>query len=214
MLIVNDPIDSPPITRKPSAASKKPHYVNNKEFSSAVVAYVNSVHESRRASKPEPKITPYIGSCILKIAEGLSRKFNFIGYSYREDMVLDGVANCVRAIMNYKVEAATRSGTPNAFGYFGLICHNAFLRRIAKEKRQQEIKMRYIDFAGASAFADFEGCEIDGDSMVARVRSKNSLNDEKTDQFPKDPPPPKEPVEKKVKVPKSSSKSLEAFFVQ
>ena len=88
---------------------KKEHYVNNKEFSQAVVDYVNSVTEARDNHETEPIITNYIGECFLKIAEGLSHKPNFISYTYREEMVMDAVENCVKAIMNYDINKATRT---------------------------------------------------------------------------------------------------------
>ena len=154
------------------ARRAKEHYVNNKEFSHAVVDYVNSVNEARAKDKTEPKITNYIGSCFLKIAEGLSHKPNFFSYTYREEMVMDAVENCIKAIMNYDIEKATRTGLPNAFAYFTQISYYAFLRRIAKEKKQQDIKERYIDYAGADAFADFDG-DCDSEYIVDQVRQKS-----------------------------------------
>lgn len=153
----------------------KEHYVNNKEFSQAVVDYVNSVNESRSAGKDEPVITDYIGRCFLKISDGLSHKPNFIGYTYREEMVMDAVENCIKAIMNYNVEKATRTGLPNAFAYFTQISYYAFLRRIAKEKKQQDIKERYIAYAGADAFADFESemPTAQSDNIIGTIRAKN-----------------------------------------
>ena len=153
------------------ARRAKEHYVNNKEFSQAVVDYVNSVNAARAKDKTEPKITNYIGSCFLKIAEGLSHKPNFFSYTYREEMVMDAVENCIKAIMNYDIEKATRTGLPNAFAYFTQISYYAFLRRIAKEKKQQDIKERYIDFAGVDAFADFDG-DCDSEFIVDQVRQK------------------------------------------
>ena len=153
------------------ARRAKEHYVNNKEFSHAVVDYVNSVNEARAKDKTEPKITNYIGSCFLKIAEGLSHKPNFFSSTYREEMVMDAVENCIKAIMNYDIEKATRTGLPNAFAYFTQISYYAFLRRIAKEKKQQDIKERYIDFAGVDAFADFDG-DCDSEFIVDQVRQK------------------------------------------
>jgi hypothetical protein len=150
----------------------KPHYVNNKEFSQSVVDYVTSVNEARDAEKDEPIITDYIGRCFLKIAEGLSHKPNFVGYTYREEMVMDAVENCIKAIMNYNVKKATRTGLPNAFAYFTQITYYAFLRRIAKEKKQQDIKEKYMDHAGADAFMD-SGNFSDGAGIVDRVRYKS-----------------------------------------
>ena len=166
----------------------KPHYVNNKQFSQSVVDYVTSVNEAREKMLDEPRITEYIGTCFLKIAEGLSHKPNFVGYTYREEMVMDGVENCIKAIMNYDVKKATRTGLPNAFAYFTQIVYFAFLRRIAKEKKQQEIKEKYIDYAGASAFMEI-GDHPDSNGIVDRVRYKSQrirYNDDKIKQFGKE----------------------------
>ena len=121
---------------------KKQNYINNKDFSAAVCEYV----EKYNASENEKPIVPnYVALGFQQIAEGLSRKPNFIGYSYRDEMVMDAIENCLKAIRNYNIEAATRSGKPNAFAYFTQICYYAFLRRIAKEKKQKEIKDELID---------------------------------------------------------------------
>jgi len=129
-------------------AKEKPHYVNNREFSYAVVEHVKAYNEAKEAGKVTPKIPDYVATSFLKIAEGLSHKSNFIRYTYREEMVMDAVENCLKAILNYNIEAATRTGNPNAFAYFTQICYYAFLRRIAKEKKQQDIKFKFIEKAG------------------------------------------------------------------
>jgi hypothetical protein len=136
---------------------EKPHYVSNKDFSNAVVEYCTTVKEAKEQGKPHPVVTNYIATCFLKIAEGLSHKGNFVRYTYREEMVMDAVENCLKAIENYDIEAATRSGKPNAFAYFTQISWYAFLRRIQKEKKQQDIKMKYIAEADISAFMDGDG---------------------------------------------------------
>ena len=124
------------------------HYVNNKEFSQAVVEYCKIVEEAKANKTTLPIVPNYIATCFLRISEGLSHKSNFIRYTYREEMVMDAVENCLRAIENYNIEAATRTGLPNAFAYFTQISWYAFLRRIAKEKKQQEIKLRYLSQSG------------------------------------------------------------------
>ena len=131
---------------------KKPHYVNNANFSSAVVEYVKSVNEAKEKDEILPKVPNYIAQCFLKIAEGLAHKSNFIRYTYREEMVMDAVENCLKAVENYNIEAATRTGNPNAFAYFTQITWYAFLRRIAKEKKQQDIKQKYMSQSGVEAF--------------------------------------------------------------
>ena len=131
---------------------QKPHYVNNKQFSQSVVDYVKTVKAAEAEGKQLPVVPDYIAQCFLKIAQGLSHKANFIRYTYREEMVMDAVENCLKAINNYDIEAATRTGKPNAFAYFTQITWYAFLRRIAKEKKQQEIKMKYIANSGIEDF--------------------------------------------------------------
>ena len=133
-------------------AKKKAHYINNKDFSHAVVDYVSLANEAKEKGKPVPKVTDYISTCFIKIAEGLSHRPNFVRYTYREEMVMDGVENCLRAINNYKIETATRTGKPNAFSYFTQIVYFAFIRRITKEKKQQDIKMRFIERMGIEDF--------------------------------------------------------------
>ena len=141
------------------------HYVNNAEFSQAVVDYVTIVNDCQRNNTEIPKVPDYIAQCFLRISEGLSHKSNFIRYTYREEMVMDAVENCLKAILNYNLEAATRTGKPNAFAYFTQITWYAFLRRIAKEKKQQDIKMKYLTKSGIENFVDNEH----GDNMTHQV---------------------------------------------
>jgi hypothetical protein len=140
------------------AKKKSIHYVNNKEFSQAVVDYVKTVQEAKAKEEQLPIVPDYIAQCFLKIAEGLSHKSNFIRYTYREEMVMDAVENCLKAIENYNIEAATRSGNPNAFAYFTQISWYAFLRRIAKEKKQQDVKLKYLSQSGIEQYilSDFD----------------------------------------------------------
>src|SRR5210317_1410926 len=141
------------------------HYVNNADFSQAVVDYVTTVREAKKKQEQLPIVPDYIAQCFLRIAEGLSHKSNFIRYTYREEMVMDAVENCLKAIENYNLEAATRTGKPNAFAYFTQITWFAFLRRIEKEKKQQDIKMKYINQSGIENFLDNEL----GDAQSAAV---------------------------------------------
>lgn len=136
---------------------KSIHYVNNADFSQAVVEYVTVVNEAKESGKQIPIVPDYIAQCFLRIAEGLSHKSNFSRYTYREEMVMDAVENCLKAIENYNLETATRTGKPNAFAYFTQITWYAFLRRIAKEKKQQDIKLKYLTSSGLETFIEVEG---------------------------------------------------------
>ena len=145
--------------------SERPHYVNNAEFSQAVVDYVVTVREAREKGEQDPMVPDYIAKCFLKICEGLSHKSNFVRYTYREEMVMDAVENCLNAVGNYNIEAATRKGKPNAFGYFTQISWFAFIRRIKKEKKQQDVKLKYLAESGMEEFM----IDPDEDPAVART---------------------------------------------
>ena len=148
----------------------KPHYVNNKQFSQTVVDYVKEVQAAEAAGEPIPIVPDYIAQCFMRIAEGLSHKSNFVRYTYREEMVMDAVENCLKAITNYKIETATRTGNPNAFAYFTQICYFAFLRRLSKEKKQQDIKFKFIEEAGIEDFIHYdENGPVDHSGEMAYV---------------------------------------------
>ena len=127
------------------ARKKSENYINNKEFSQAVFSYVEECNECKKKGIQVPVVPNYVALGFQQIAEGLSHRPNFISYSYRDEMVMDAVENCLKAIRNYNIEAATRTGNPNAFAYFTQISYYAFLRRIAKEKKQQDIKDSYFE---------------------------------------------------------------------
>ena len=163
------------------AKTQNKHYVNNKEFSQAVVDYCVTVEQSKSNNEQLPIVPDYIAKCFLKIAEGLSYKSNFIRYTYREEMVMDAIENCLKAIKNYNIEAATRTGNPNAFAYFTQISWYAFLRRIAKEKKQQDIKMKYIKSSGIEEYIDDPSGDGTSNTVVRNFVDtlKNRIDDVK-----------------------------------
>jgi DNA-directed RNA polymerase specialized sigma24 family protein len=120
---------------EPKVKKPKPHYVDNQMFLEAMIAYRKSIREAEESGSEKPIIPNYIGECIMKIATKLSYSPNFINYSYRDDMILDGIENCIRYIDNFDAEKSS-----NPFSYFTQIIYYAFLRRIKKEKDQSEIK--------------------------------------------------------------------------
>lgn len=155
-------------------SSRGDDYVNNKEFSAAVSEYVLRAKVEKDAQREPPQITNYIAECLMKIANGLSRSPNFVNYSYREDMVMDAVENCIKAINNYNIDSPTRTGNPNAFSYFTQISYYAFLRRIAKENKQSDIKRNLIEKGGIGNFAEFEDSDIQiGETLIEKVRQRN-----------------------------------------
>ena len=118
---------------------KKPHYVNNKEFLQAMIDWKATVVEAEANDEFRPQVTNYIGECFLKIANHLSYRPNFINYTYREEMISDGIENCLQYIDNFDPEKSK-----NPFAYFTQIIYFAFVRRITREKKQSKIKDRLL----------------------------------------------------------------------
>ena len=121
------------------AEKKKVHYVDNKKFLAAIVERKEQIKEAEGMGDPKPQITNYLGECILKISNHLSYRPNFINYTYKEEMISDGIENSLQYIDNFDPEKSK-----NPFAYFTQIIYYAFIRRIAKEKKQQKIKERIL----------------------------------------------------------------------
>ena len=119
--------------------TKKPHYVNNAEFLQAIIEYKKACQEAEESGDDKPIIPNYLGECILKIARKLSNRPNFINYSYKDDMILDGIENCIQYFDNFNPEKSK-----NPFAYFTQIIYFAFLRRIDKEKKQAYIRGKLV----------------------------------------------------------------------
>ena len=121
----------------------KENYVNNREFLDALMVYRQKVAAAKESGDPKPMVPNYIGECFLKIATHLSYKPNFVNYMFREDMICDGIENCLQYIDNFNPEKST-----NPFAYFTQIIYYAFLRRIQREKKQLEIKTKILERSG------------------------------------------------------------------
>jgi hypothetical protein len=136
--------------------SKTKHYVNNPDFLQALIEYRQACDIAKKENREEPIVPNYIGECFLKIANHLSRKPNFISYSFREEMICDGIENCIMYFRNFDPTKST-----NPFAYFTQIIYFAFLRRIQKEKKQLYVKYKATEQFGildeAELFEDSDG---------------------------------------------------------
>ena len=146
---------------------KSEHYVNNKELLEALIVYREKVAHAKENDLPKPRITNYLGSCFLKIATHLSYKPNFVNYMFREDMISDGIENCVQYIHNFDPEKSR-----NPFAYFTQIIHYAFLRRIQKEKKQLDIKTKIIEKTGYD-----EVMMVDDNQLASSSSDYNTIKD-------------------------------------
>ena len=148
------------------------HYVNNKEFLEALVAYKVRVNAAKESGADRPIVPNYIGECFLKIATHLSYKPNFVNYMFREDMICDGIENCLQYIDNFNPEKSS-----NPFAYFTQIIYYAFLRRIQKEKRQLEIKSKILEKSGHQEVMYTETYEGDMAGMNASYSDMGSIKE-------------------------------------
>tara|TARA_Y100001973_G_C5132538_1_gene298567 strand:- start:293 stop:808 length:516 start_codon:yes stop_codon:yes gene_type:complete len=148
------------------------HYVNNKEFTAAIIEHNSACRLADKKGLEKPKISEYIGECIYKIATRLSTKPNFINYSYRDEMICDGIENCLQYIENFNEEKSN-----NAFAYITQIIYFAFLRRIQKEKKQQAIKQKAIMESGIlTDMADsIDGSPSDGKNTYIEFLQQNMV---------------------------------------
>lgn len=134
------------------------HYVDNKQLFQVIVEYKASVAEAKANDKSKPIIPNYVGECILLIARRLSTKPNFVNYSYRDEMISDGIENCISYFDNFDPEKST-----NPFAYFTQIIYFAFLRRIQKEKKQTYIKHKTTE--NSMLFNELVEQGEDGDAL-------------------------------------------------
>jgi phosphoribosylpyrophosphate synthetase len=157
------------VANKPMARrATKENYVNNREFLDALMVYRQQVAAAKEKGIPKPKVPNYIGECFLKIATHLSYKPNFVNYMFREDMICDGIENCLQYIDNFNPEKST-----NPFAYFTQIIYYAFLRRIQREKKQLEIKAKILERSG---FDEVLHMDSHGGDMYGYSSSSADMN--------------------------------------
>jgi hypothetical protein len=146
------------------SVDKKVHYVNNKEFLAEMIKFKEVIAEAKsKGDDSRQRVPNYIGECFVKIAEHLSYKPNFINYTFRDEMIADGVENCLQYVSNFDPEKSH-----NPFAYFTQIIYYAFLRRIQKEKKQLYIRYKSIEKAG-----------LDNELMVLQAGDTETAHDVK-----------------------------------
>tara|TARA_B100001094_G_scaffold283163_1_gene295722 strand:+ start:25 stop:576 length:552 start_codon:yes stop_codon:yes gene_type:complete len=168
---------------------KTEHYVDNKVFNEEMKKYHKKVLSARNRNRKDPPINDYIGECFLKIANHLSYRPNFINYTYKEDMISDGIENCLTYVANFNPEKSS-----NPFAYFTQIIYYAFIRRIQKEKKQTTIKQKLILKSGLDEMVRQEGDNAEYQNSYADFLRKNMIVDEEPEKKVK----PKLPKRKKV----------------
>lgn len=139
-------------------------YVDNALFLKELKKYRAAANKAKRTKTPAPRMSEYLGECFLKIATHLSFKPNFVNYTYRDDMISDGVENCLTYVHNFNPAKSN-----NPFGYFTQIIYYAFIRRIQREKKHTYIKYKLLERAiidGNTAEMPMDSTGIPADSTM------------------------------------------------
>ena len=173
------------------ARAKGEHYVDNKVFLQAMIEWREKCKIAEEADDEKPPVTNYIGECFLKIATHLSYRPNFINYTYKDDMISDGIENCLQYASNFNPEKSN-----NPFAYFTQIIYYAFIRRIQKEKKQTHVKNKIIEGTNYMSYDT-----MPGDSTTYHIDNSFAMENL-----------PDEDVYKPKKVEKKSKKGLENFM--
>ena len=134
------------------------HYIDNSVFLQEITAYRNTVQDAIKNNIDKPQVPEYIGECFIKIANQLAFKSNFINYSFRDDMILDAIENCLTYIDNFDPAKSS-----NPFAYFTQITYYAFIRRIQKEKKNLQTKYKYIE-------------SLDLDSIIRQIHDEGDYS--------------------------------------
>ena len=183
--------------------SKSIHYVDNKKFLSAMIEFKELYNIAEKNKELRPPVSDYIGECFLKIATHLSYRPNFINYTYREDMISDGIENCLQYVQNFNTEKSN-----NPFAYFTQIIYYAFIRRIEKEKKQLYIKYKTMDMHGSLddnvTLSKHDTADGHGDAPMTVDQKANMYDFIATFESKK--------KKRKVQKKKSTTSTLEYFF--
>jgi len=158
---------------------KSTHYVDNEELVKEIMSHKARCAEADEKEEPKPQMTDALGSMILEIATRFAYRPNFINYSYRDEMILDGVENCLTYITNFDTAKST-----NAFAYVTQIIYYAFLRRIKKEKKQTYIKFKAYEKHGIhNMYSDVKDMYGDPDAAENHYRKHIGISEKDIDSF-------------------------------
>ena len=162
------------------AKAKGEHYVDNKVFLISMVEWKEKCKEAVEAEKRIPPVTNYIGECFMKIAQRLSFRPNFINYAFKDDMISDGIENCLQYASNFNPEKSS-----NPFAYFTQIIYYAFIRRIQKEKKQTHIKNKIISGSNYQSYdtmpGDSTSYNISNSFAIGNLPQEDVYNPKKVD---------------------------------
>ena len=156
------------------------HYVDNKRFYAEMLRYRDNREAALKEGKTPPRVPNYIGDCIMRIAYKLSNKPNFINYPFKEEMIGDGIENCIMYVNNFNPDKST-----NPFAYFTQIIYYAYLRRIEKEKKALYTKYKATEMFNLDSMLSGEDRELIKSSEGASENASMFIQDFEEKRFNK-----------------------------
>lgn len=178
---------------------KETHYIDNKKFHLALVERKQLVDSAKLNNDPLPHISPYIGECFLKLATNIAYKHNFNRYPYKEEMISDGIVDCIKYIDTFDVDRF------NPFAYFTSAIGNAFVRRIVREKKEGYKKFKLLMKSSLDVHA-LQDQDEDSEFINAFVEYMQAFNNYDGSQF--------ESIKKAKIPPLFKGATLEDFLVE
>lgn len=171
----------------------KKHFVDNKKFFEAIVAYKVLCEKAKQENKSEPIVPDYIGKCIIDIATHLAQRYNFANYTFRDEMISDGIERAIYALHKFNPEKSS-----NPFAYFTQIIFFAFVVRIKAEKKHSYIKHKALEHFAMETMLDTNGevivdvdfeksaeliSKFESEEIVAKSEKKPKIKEDGVEQF-------------------------------
>ena len=77
------------------------NYIDNIRLLKEITPYAQACRVAKENNTIMPRIPEYVGGDIKKIAEHIATKGNFANYSWIEEMIEDGIENCILYLHNF-----------------------------------------------------------------------------------------------------------------
>lgn len=161
-------------------ALANPHYVNNKEFTAAVAAWVEEnikIHGKDKKLRPQwSPFSNYIGECIIKIVTHYALKPRWRGYTYIDEMKSEAILTCVKYAHNFNIKKSN-----NAFAYFTQITEFSFRQVWNVEDKQSYVKYHDINEDSAHSLDKFSLFDEDADKECRNQYEPDIEEDDEID---------------------------------
>lgn len=154
------------------------HYVNNREFTLALDKYSRMCRDAEKENKPLPQMNNYLGASIMKMANRLAGSPRFRGYSYRDEMVSNGMLAAVKYAHKFDGDRFD-----NGFAYVTQILFSHFIITIKNEKKKYETNLKLIQEAQLGTFGNDEYADIQDDHARSIADQKlHEIHDNKLER--------------------------------